>query len=121
MATGIDFQVIENRAYSAADQFEILAEAMTQLIAGSKPRYPVMVKGLLGPNNASLARAERDHLDWAAFRDATLDVVNFIETEHRVPSQVFVAAEPHCAQQGDQRQRAEAKEHRTCPGPVYCT
>ena len=93
VATGIDFQVIENRAYSAADQFEILAEAMTQLIAGSKPRYPVMVKGLLGPNNASLARAERDHLDWAAFRDATLDVVNFIETEHRVPSQVFVGAE----------------------------
>ena len=33
------------------------------------------------------------HLQWAAFRDTTLDVLNFIETEHCVPSQVFVGAE----------------------------
>jgi hypothetical protein len=92
-ATGIDFQVIENRAYSTADQFEVLAEAAAQLIAGSKPRCPLKVKGFLGPDRASSLRTERNHFAWAAFRDATLDVVNFIETEHRVPSQVFVGAE----------------------------
>ncbi|MGO8929625.1 MAG: hypothetical protein ACLQU3_22390 [Limisphaerales bacterium] len=92
-ATGIDFQVIENRAYSAADQFEILTEAMAQLIAGSKPRCPLKVKGLLGPDNASLTRADITHLNWPAFRDATLDVLNFIETERRVPSNVFIGAE----------------------------
>ena len=91
--TGIDFQVIENRAYSAADQFEILVEAMAQLVAGSKPRCPLRAKGLLGPDNASLARTERNHFDWAAFRDATLDVLNFIQTEQRVPSRVFAGAE----------------------------
>jgi len=93
-ATGIDFQVIEDRSYSTADQFEILTEAMAQLIAGSKPRFPLKVTGLLGPDNASLARTDRTNLDWAAFRDATLDALNFIETEHRVPSHVFVGAEP---------------------------
>jgi len=91
--TGIDFQVIENRAYSAADQFEILTEAVAQLVAGSKPRCPLRAKGLLGPDNATLARTERSHFDWAAFRDATLDVLNFIQTEQRVPSRVFVGAE----------------------------
>jgi hypothetical protein len=66
---------------------------MAQLIAGRKPRYPLKVKGLLGPDNASLASTVTSHLQWAAFRDTTLDVLNFIETEHCVPSQVFVGAE----------------------------
>jgi hypothetical protein len=89
----VDFQVIEDRAYSAADQFEILTEAMAQLIAGRKPRWPLKAKGLLGPDNAPSECTANDHLAWAAFRDATLDVLDFMKTEQRVPSQVFVGAE----------------------------
>jgi hypothetical protein len=92
-AAAVDFQVIENRAYSAADQFEILTEAMAQLIAGNQLRPPLRVKGLLGPDNASAASTAPNHVEWAAFRDTTLDVLNFIMSEDRVPSQVFLGAE----------------------------
>jgi len=92
-ATSVDFQVVKNRAYSAADQFEILTEAMAQLIAGRKPRWPLKAKGLLGPDHAPSECTASDHLDWAAFRDTTLDVLDFMKTEQRVPSHVFVGAE----------------------------
>jgi hypothetical protein len=92
-ASGIKFQIIENCAYSAADQFELLTEAMARLIAGSKPRYPLKAKGILGPDNASLVRTEKVHFDWAAFRDTTLDVLNFLQTQQRVPSRVFLGTE----------------------------
>src|SRR5688572_25353762 len=33
-------------------------------------------------------------LDWLRFRDAARDVLEFIQTEHRVPARVFVGADP---------------------------
>jgi hypothetical protein len=87
--SGVDFQIIGDRVYSAADQFELLTEAIAQRIAGTNPRFPLKATGLLGPDHAPPAHGEQTHLDWAAFRDATRDVQNFIRTEQRVPSRVF--------------------------------
>ena len=91
--TGVDFQVIENRAYSVADQFEILTLVVGELIAGKSSRFPVAAKGLLGPDGPAPAVREGTHLDWPAFRDATRDVLDFIKTHQRVPSRVFVGVD----------------------------
>jgi len=55
---GVDFQVIGNRAYSAADQFELLALAVGKQIAGQPPRFPLRARGLLGagPRAANIGR-----------------------------------------------------------------
>ena len=89
---GLDFQVIEDRAYSVADQFELLTTAVCQLIGAGKPAVPIKLKGLLGPDN-SPPQSDVNHLAWPAFRDTTLDLLNYIETEHRVPARVFVGAD----------------------------
>jgi len=87
-----DFIVFENRAYSVADQFELLTTAVSELIAGRTPAFPIQVKGLLGPD-AIPPQCEKSHLDWLAFRDTTKDVLDYIQTEHRVPARVFVGAD----------------------------
>lgn len=86
---GLDFQVIGDSAYSGADQFELLTVAVTEAIAGKSPGFPLKAKGLLGPDNPP-PQCERNQLDWFSFRDTTLDVLNYIQTERRVPARVFV-------------------------------
>ena len=86
---GLDYQVIENRAYSVADQFELLTTAVSQLITKGKVSNPLKLKGLLGPDSGA-PQCEKNHLNWPAFRDTTLDVFNYIQTERRVPARVFV-------------------------------
>jgi hypothetical protein len=91
-ASGIDFQVIENRAYSVADQFELFTAAVSQLIRNHQPRFPLTARGLLGPDNPP-PTTQLTHLQWPAFRDATLDVLDYLATQQRVPSRVFVGPE----------------------------
>jgi hypothetical protein len=91
--SGLDFQMIENRAYSVADQFELLTTAVSELISKGKVTFPLKVKGLLGPDNPAPS-CEKNHMDWPAFRDTTLDVFNYIQTDHRVPARVFVGPDP---------------------------
>ena len=93
-ADGIDMQVIDHRAYSLADQFELLSVAVGKLISGESLKYPLPAQGLLGPDHSPPPASKRTHLDWPAFRDAALDVRNFVEAEHRVPARIFVGAEP---------------------------
>ena len=92
-ASAVDFQVIGGHAYSVADQFELLALAVGNWIDGRKPEFPAKVKGLLGPDSPPSATPETSHLDWFAFRDATRDVIGFLKTNQRVPSQVFIGAD----------------------------
>jgi hypothetical protein len=91
-AAALDFQFINRRAYSAADQFELLTVAVGALLSGGAPHWPLKATGLLGPDSAP-SKTSLSHIDWPAFRDTTLDVLSFIQTEHRVPSRVFVGAE----------------------------
>ncbi len=91
-ASAIDFRVIEGRAYSVADQFELLTVALGKLLAHQEVTRPLPARGLLGPDAPPPATALA-HADWPAFRDAVGDVGNFIQTEHRVPARVFVGAD----------------------------
>jgi len=92
--TGVDFQVIENRVYSVADQFELLTVAVNELLDGKPLGFPLPTKGLLGPDNSPSPSTPSTHLAWPSFRDATKDVLDFIRTEQRVPARVFVGPDP---------------------------
>lgn len=92
--SGVDFQVIGDKAFSVSDQLELLTLAVGQLIDGGKPRGPLTARGLFGPDNPPPVPAGDMHLDWRAFRDATLDVRDFVRTEQRVPARVFIGANP---------------------------
>ena len=91
-AGGIDFQVIGHHACSLSDQFEVLTRAVGALSAGEKLQFPLQTKGLLGPDSPPPSPSQRTRLAWPAFRDTTRDVLDFIETQRRVPSRVFVGA-----------------------------
>jgi hypothetical protein len=93
-ASGIDFQVIGRRAYSVADQFEVLTRAVATLSAGQKLQFPLQTKGLLGPDSQPPPPFQKTRLAWPAFRDTTRDVLDFLETQRRVPSRVFAGADP---------------------------
>ncbi len=87
---GLDFVTLGDRSYSLADQFELLARSVARLIADQKVQFPMIASGLLGPDNAAPVEDERTHLDWPAFRMATMDVANFVQTQGRIPARVFI-------------------------------
>jgi hypothetical protein len=91
--SGADFQIIGGRAYSVADQFELLAMFVGDTIDGRPPRFPLRLKGLLGPDAPPPSSPHPDHLGWFAFRDATRDMLDFIKTSQRVPARVFIGAD----------------------------
>ena len=85
-----DFLVIGDRAYSVADQFELLAAAVGDLIEGRRPRFPLKAVGLLGPESLPPAAEGATHLSWFAFRDASRDTLDFIKDA--VPPADFLVA-----------------------------
>jgi hypothetical protein len=89
-ATNLDLQVLGNRAYSLADQFEVLTWAVSQLIEQKSLKFPHPTTGILGPDADPPGSREEAHLAWPAFRDTTLDVLGFIKTQQRVPARVFI-------------------------------
>jgi hypothetical protein len=88
----LDFQVIDGCAFSVADQFALLAEVVGGLIRGDHPRFPLVAQGLLGPDALPPAH-EIPRVKWAAFRDSTLDVLDFIRSQRRIPAGVFIGSE----------------------------
>jgi hypothetical protein len=49
--------------------------------------------GLLGPESPPPPPCGERPLPWTAFRDTTRDVLDFIRTQRRVPSRVFIGAD----------------------------
>jgi hypothetical protein len=92
-AKGVDFRVIGNRSYSAADQFELLTTALAKLIAGENLAFPLVSKGLWGPDSTPPTACDLNRIAWTAFRDTVRDLASFIETERRVPARVFIGAD----------------------------
>ena len=92
-ATGVDYQEIGKKAFSLADQFELLTLAVGEQIDGKKPKFPIAARGLLGPDNAPPAATYEPRIAWAAFREALADARQFIQTQRRVPARVFIGAE----------------------------
>jgi hypothetical protein len=87
---GPNYRVLDNKAYSLADQFELLTLAVGNWIDGADSKLPLRANGLLGPDGPPPFTTNLSHIDWPAFRSATLDTLNFIQTEHRVPARVFI-------------------------------
>lgn len=93
-ATGVDYQVLSGKAVSPVDQFELLATAMGDLIDGRAIKFPRVAKGLLGPDTTPGAADEGwQRITWPAFRDATVDVRDYLRAHGRVPARVFLGAE----------------------------
>jgi hypothetical protein len=90
---GVDFQVIGRHAYSVADQFEVLTRALARLSGGERLVFPLKTKGLFGPDSPPPPPRPKTHLAWPAFRDTTRDVLDYLDTQGRVPSQVFIGAD----------------------------
>jgi hypothetical protein len=90
---GVDFWTTENRAFSAADQFELLARATAAAMSGAQPQFPLKASGLLGPDGPAPVPSEVRHIPWLAFRDTLRDVVDYLNVEHRIPARVFVGAD----------------------------
>ena len=92
-SNAIDFQVVGGKAYSAADQFELLTTAVAGLIDGKKLKLPLKAQGLFGPDAGPPTEAGIQRLNWPAFRDAVRDVREFIAVQQRVPARVFIGAD----------------------------
>ncbi|MGA2618433.1 MAG: hypothetical protein ABSF26_12545 [Thermoguttaceae bacterium] len=93
-ATGVDYQLLTGKAVSPADQFELLAGIVADLIDGKTVKYPRVARGVLGPDAAPPAAADGgNNVVWPAFRDAALDVRDYLRTQGRVPARVFIGAE----------------------------
>ncbi len=93
--SGVDFQIIGRKAFSLADQFELLALAVGGQLDGKKAQFPVIARGLLGPDGVPPTRTDEQNSEHrvlapAAFRAAALDVRDFIQTQKRVPARVFI-------------------------------
>src|SRR5206468_4569889 len=67
--------------------------AVGELVGGQKVRFPIAVRGLLGPDSAPPSGRQQSQPDRFAFRDATRDVLDYLRTEHRVPARVFIGAD----------------------------
>jgi hypothetical protein len=92
-ATGIDLQVLRQRAYSLADQLALLASAADSLLCGQPAQFPLRVPALLGPDGPAPTNSELKEISWPAFKMAVADVADFIKTEQRVPARVFIGPE----------------------------
>jgi hypothetical protein len=89
--TGVDYQMLSGKAVSPADQFELLTVAVGELIDGKSVAYPLAAKGLLGPDSRPGSTSEGGQtISWAAFRDAALDVRDYLRVHGRVPARVFI-------------------------------
>ena len=88
----LNFQIVEQKAFSAADQFELLTMVVSELAAGKTLKLPLMARGLFGPDNPPAVGKNDLQIAWPAFRDAVLDTREFIQIHQRVPSHVFIGA-----------------------------
>lgn len=93
---GIDFQVIDQRAYSPADQFSLLCDALSGAIHRNSEASPLSIPApLLGPDGPAPKENEhRDPIPWPAFRDAALDAQDIVHEQHRIPARVFIGPDP---------------------------
>jgi hypothetical protein len=71
----------------------LLTTALAKLIAGENLAFPLVSKGLWGPDSTPPTACDLNRIAWTAFRDTVRDLASFIETERRVPARVFIGAD----------------------------
>jgi hypothetical protein len=93
-SAGVNFQVMDGKAFSAADQFGLLAETVGMVVDGGEVGWPLKVGTLMGPDGAPPAAEEKERvIEWAAFLGALQDVRDYLRVNGRVPARVFVGPE----------------------------
>ncbi len=90
---GLNFQLVGGKSFSVADQFELLTLAVAQFSETKKLAFPILARGLLGPDSAAPTNGPAQVFPWPAFRDTVLDVRQFVRRHRRVPARVFVGTE----------------------------
>jgi len=91
---GHNFQVIGAKAFSVADQFQLLTTALSQQIGNKAPHKALSTSAILGPDQSFTSNSEvLANLSWPEFRDALADTKEFIDIQKRIPSRVFIGAE----------------------------
>src|SRR6267143_1571258 len=70
---GLTFQIVGEKSFSVADQFELLTKAVATMIRNDKQKRKLATSAILGPDQRANA-GSLQHLSWTQFRDALLDV-----------------------------------------------
>lgn len=92
--TGINYQVINGKSVSPADQFELLTVAVSDLVESQQTTFPLVAKGVLGPDSpVGEAVQTESQITWPAFRATVIDVRDYLRTNSRVPPRVFIGAD----------------------------
>jgi hypothetical protein len=94
-STGIDYQVIEGKAFSPADQFELLVCALADAMGDEQERGGVKLTPVLGPDSASPPSVDEGArvIAWPAFRAAIFDARDYLRVNGRIPARVHFGAE----------------------------
>jgi hypothetical protein len=93
-SSGVNFQVMDGKAFSGADQFELLTSALLAVVEGREAKFPLKVAGLIGPDGGTPAGMPEGRMtDWPAFETALRDVRDFVQENGRVPARVFIGAD----------------------------
>ncbi len=90
----IGFQQMNGFAVSAADSFLLLTEACLSLLGGKK--QPLKLKRLYGPArtfSASVGGQKPATVSLMEFSESVRDVSRFIETQGRMPDEVWIGAQ----------------------------
>jgi len=87
------FIVLDDRAFSLADQFEVLTAAVAPFGQGQGVSFPIRLSGLLGPDRPPAPGIEGGIYSPSAIVRATADVLDFIRVNGRVPSRVFIGSD----------------------------
>ena len=87
---GLTYQVLDGKAYSLADQFDLLTRRVAH---NETPRhYQAGRSPLLGPDALPPTDYQSIVVDPAAYREALADARDFVNRNGRVPARVFIGA-----------------------------
>jgi hypothetical protein len=87
---GVNFVVVDGKAFSPADQFALLVEA----VVNPKAKFPLPIKALLGPDAPPPTADDEKPVSGSALAMAVTDVQSYIKNEGRVPARVFIGPDP---------------------------
>jgi hypothetical protein len=92
-SAGVNYVEVAGKAYSPADQFELLVEAVGRAIDGGEVTFPLPARGLIGPDAAAPVTDVDRTVSWPAFCAAVRDARDFVHKEQRVPARIFLGAD----------------------------
>lgn len=88
----LNFEVVGNKAFSLADQFELFCRALDPIVGNTKSKSKLNTSAILGPDQLAGSNSVQ-RMTIAQFRDALIDASEFLATQQRVPARVFIGAE----------------------------